>query len=292
LFVECTGAAHSQALSATFPEGRGRSSAGIMAFERACEAGSEQVRQHLAAPGAAAAPNQRPFLYALDIHDLQVNHGFEPAPVEDEAAAPTTPMALRHQTQSGDGIQFGDHARVGGDVFTGGKRVVNTGGGSYYAGPIDVGGDFVGGDKHVTQTAGGDIVGRDKIVNERQGDINVGNVSGTGIAIGHGAQASGTSGLSAAEWAQVYHRIEARPFADPLDKEDVVAHVKNIEQEAAKGDQAEAPRLERWLKKVGQLAPDILDVTLAALSGPQAAASAVIRNVIRKAREGSASGGG
>ena len=37
-----------------------------------------------------------------------------------------------NQTQSGAGnIQFGANAKVDGDVFTGGKRVVNTGGGQF-----------------------------------------------------------------------------------------------------------------------------------------------------------------
>ena len=45
------------------------------------------------------------------------------------------------------------------------QAVVNTGGGAHYEGPIHTEGDFVGGNKTVTQTAGGDIVGRDKITN-------------------------------------------------------------------------------------------------------------------------------
>lgn len=84
VFIECTGATQSKSLSATFPEGRGREENGRMSFERACEAGREQLCQHSRLTNETGTLNQRPFLYALDIHDLQVNHDFEP--VKDNAA--------------------------------------------------------------------------------------------------------------------------------------------------------------------------------------------------------------
>jgi predicted component of type VI protein secretion system len=58
--LECTGFAATQALANTMPEGRGREpTSGHLAFERAVEAGREQL--DLA---------ERPFLYALDVVSL------------------------------------------------------------------------------------------------------------------------------------------------------------------------------------------------------------------------------
>ncbi len=118
LFIECTGAAQSQALSSLFPEGRGREENGRMSFERACAAGSEQIHQHARSTTETGTPNQRAFLYALDVHDLQVNHGFEP--IKDELSTPSVVN----------------------------KRQINTGGGAYIEGNVNTGGgDFVGRDK-------------------------------------------------------------------------------------------------------------------------------------------------
>jgi tetratricopeptide (TPR) repeat protein len=77
LFIECTGAAQSDSLVAMFPEGRGREHR-LMSFERACEAGHEQLTQHTRLADSVAVPNQRTFLYALDIHTLQMKYGFKP----------------------------------------------------------------------------------------------------------------------------------------------------------------------------------------------------------------------
>lgn len=78
LFIECTGAAKSKVLQPEYPEGRGRQENGSMSFDRACEAGSEQIRQSTRSENDPAKPSQRPFLYALDIHELQVTYGLTP----------------------------------------------------------------------------------------------------------------------------------------------------------------------------------------------------------------------
>lgn len=88
LFVECTGAAEShlwsegslisyEDLGRTFPENLGRNNkSGQMPFERACEAGRDQLLQH--ATDSSLSQNQRKFLYALDVYELQQNQGFKP----------------------------------------------------------------------------------------------------------------------------------------------------------------------------------------------------------------------
>ncbi|MCS7289574.1 MAG: caspase family protein [Roseiflexus sp.] len=142
---------------------------------------------------------------------------------------------------------------------------------------IQAGGDVI-------QT-GGDYVGGDK--------ISVGDVSGTGIAIGRGAQAhvqqsGGDHDAFVRAFAQIYAAITARPDDPHVDKEEIVETVKKIEQEAAKGEQANEHKLTRWLRNLAGMAEDIFEVTVAALTGPQAAFATVARKVAEKARQDSA----
>ena len=147
---------------------------------------------------------------------------------------------------------------------------------------------MITGDKTETTIVNGDYVGRDKITNNNQGSYSttVGNVSGSGIAIGAGAQSNYTSGVSGDElgrlFAGIYEQIQARPGSDAQDKEELKTKVQLIEQEARKGDQANAPKVERWLKGLLDFAPDVLELTVAALSGPAALTGTVIKNVVQR----------
>lgn len=246
-FVECTGVAQSRSLAATFPEGRGRDGNGTLSFDRACEAGREQLLQHARLPTDPAAPDKRAFLYALDIHDLQVNQGFEP--VKEEAKGAAT-VSNKVEKNTGISIKSGRDTKIGGDV--------------------------VQGDKVTTTTHTGD-------------NISVGDITGSsGIAIGRGAQATVTTGAGAAElakvFADIYKKIEARPADPNVDKEEVKQDVRRIEQEVAKGEEANASKVERWLKGLADMAPDIFEVTAAALTSPVAAVSTVIRKVVAKVK--------
>jgi WD40 repeat protein len=95
LFIECTGAAQSKkALSSKaegsdgFPERLKRDENGLMSFEYACEAGQKQLLEHARLTDDASSSNQRAFLYALDINDLQIKHGFEPVKPKREGDEP------------------------------------------------------------------------------------------------------------------------------------------------------------------------------------------------------------
>jgi hypothetical protein len=142
-------------------------------------------------------------------------------------------------------------------------------------------GDEVHGDKVMGDKVGGDKVGGDK--------ITVGNVSGTGVAIGRGASATVTQGVSGAELAQlfsvVYQQIEARRDDPDVDKEEIQEQVQKIENEAANGEEANPSKVERWLNGLLQMAPDIFDVTVATLTNPIAGVATVIRKVAQKAKE-------
>lgn len=160
---------------------------------------------------------------------------------------------------------------------------IDTGGGAYIGGGVEIdGGDFVGRDK----IDHGDVVHGDKV----KGDsITVGDISGsTGIAIGRGAQASVTSGIGGDELAQlfsaVYRQIEIRPQDPDVDKEELADTVKKIELEAAKGENANPRKVERWLLFLADMAPDIMEVAAATLADPIAGVASVIRKVAEKVK--------
>lgn len=139
LLLECTGAAQSTAaLDARYPEGRGRGVDGYMSFERACEAGQEQVARHIRAKDDSAEHDKREFLYALDIHDLQVNRGIEPGE-EDGAMGENRKAEDERQVDTGGGAFVGGSVNTGGGDFTGRDRTVqgnNVGGDSIHVGNI------------------------------------------------------------------------------------------------------------------------------------------------------------
>lgn len=163
------------------------------------------------------------------------------------------------------------------------------GGGAVAQGPgataVGQRGVYVGG-----SVSGSVVSGDDNTVTQVGGDqIEVGDISGSsGIAIGREAQAHVQQGVSGQElariFAAVYRRIEERPEHPDVDKEEIVAEVQRIEKEVAKKEQANPNRLERWLRNLANMAPDILDVMAASLGGPVSGATAVLAKIINKVR--------
>jgi hypothetical protein len=151
-------------------------------------------------------------------------------------------------------------------------RQVDTGGGAYVGGSVSV--------------EGGDFVGRDKRTVSITGDGNV-------VGDRSSATVTKTRGLDgqdlAALFDHVYQRIESRPPDPDVDKEELVGTVKKIQEEAAKGEQANPKKVERWLKTLGLMADDIVEVTAACLLNPAAGVATVIRKVAEKAKAEAAS---
>jgi hypothetical protein len=135
--------------------------------------------------------------------------------------------------------------------------------------------------------------GQDKETHREEigGDrISVGNITDSkGVAIGREAQATVTEGIGGGElallFAPVYRQIQDRPADSDVDKEELSETVKKIEAESARGEDANPNRVERWLKYVALMAPDIFDVVAATLLNPAAGVAAVIRKVVEKAQE-------
>jgi hypothetical protein len=164
-------------------------------------------------------------------------------------------------------------------------------------------GPFAGATVTTTQTGGinlgagnqfgtiGDIVAGDKVQGDKvQGDkFNVGNITGSsGVAIGRGAQASVSTGLSGSDAAQlfqaIYAQIQKRPDDPNVGKDEIQEKVEKIEQEANAGAQASEGKLTRWLRELAGMAPDIFDVTIACLTNPLAGFAEVVKKIGAKAK--------
>jgi hypothetical protein len=185
-------------------------------------------------------------------------------------------------SQSG-GINFGQGNRIEiqGDVTGKDKIEINTGGGAYVGGNVSVqGSDFVGRDK-ITH---GDEVRGDKVSGDK---ITVGSVSGTGIAIGRGAQASVNTGITGADldrlFAPILHALKDVP---PEKQEEAVQKVEELKAEIAKGEKAEDSRMATLLDGLIELVPGAVTVVVSTFSTPILAAIAgpVTKYVLEKIR--------
>jgi hypothetical protein len=67
-------------------------------------------------------------------------------------------------------------------------------------------------------------------------------------------------------------------------KDDARVALQNIEQEASKGPEADESKIDRWVKFLSEIAPDIVDVMLAALSGPGTAFTTILKKVATRAK--------
>lgn len=123
---------------------------------------------------------------------------------------------------------------------------------------------------------------------------NVANI-GAGAQIGQFAQGNNITqthveNASAQELANafqtVYQAIDTRADDANVDKSDIKDTAKKIETEAAKGEAANPVKIENWLKFLKSIAPDILEVTAAALLNPLAGVATAIKKVAEKARAG------
>jgi len=87
-------------------------------------------------------------------------------------------------------------------------------------------------------------------------------------------------------FATIYRRIEAHPPEPGLDKDAAVEVVREIEREAARGEEIDPDKIEAWLKSLAFIAPDILAITVTGLAGSESDINAVIREIARTTREG------
>ena len=142
---------------------------------------------------------------------------------------------------------------------------IDTGGGAYIGGNVRVGRDFIGRDQ-VRITGDGNVVGD--------------HSSATVVK---------TTGLDAAQaaalFARVYAAIVDHPGMSPQEKQDLQAEVQEVQQETARGEEANESFLAHRLRNIERMAPDILDVVVATLLNPVAGIAAAARKVAQRIKE-------
>ncbi len=245
LLVECTGAAQSQSLAATFPEGRGRESAGMMSFERAVEAGREQLMAQARLAGEVAQANQREFLYALDIHDLQVNHGF--APTQSAAPASSSSAIFNQRGQTVHGSQTNINGDINAPILSG-----------QFKGPVNV----------------GDI---------KVGNVNgVGIAIGHGARVSVNQQTGLAADEAARLFTLLTQKVNALP--ESATKEDAQEAVKKLKTEAQKADQADEGRVYRTLEFLVEILPDAWEVTVNTILNPLAGLNTVFKKIAERVK--------
>jgi hypothetical protein len=83
---------------------------------------------------------------------------------------------------------------------------------------------------------------------------------------------------------RAHKRIKVRPEDPKVDQAKIENQVKRIEAEAAKGEAADQSRLERWMKTLAKMAPDIVEVMTASLAGPAAGFTVVFKKIVERAK--------
>jgi len=147
----------------------------------------------------------------------------------------------------------------------GGHTAIDTGGGTYIGGHVNTGGgDFVGRDKVVH----GDSVQGDKVTGDK---ISVGNVSGSGVAIGRGASASVQQGVSGDELAKALApMVDAvqRSAADAATQAAALREIEELSQELAKGKGANDSRVAGIVDDLARMVPGAVAVVVGAFGTP------------------------
>jgi hypothetical protein len=114
-----------------------------------------------------------------------------------------------------------------------------------------------------------------------------GNASGNIIITGDGNVALPSS----SPFEPVYRQIAEHPNLLPAEKADARAELQELETEIRKPE-PDVSFLERRLRNLRRIAPDILDVVLATISSPAAGFSMVAKKVADKMRAEASQAGG
>lgn len=162
----------------------------------------------------------------------------------------------------------GEGGVVAGTV-TGGSGTLTVGGQHYHGDRVDTGGGaFFGSVRAGGNVIGGDQVGGDQIT--VSGDAYLGQSPGTGRPEG------------AATFQEVLDRIARRPPDPNIDAEEIRETVDRVREEVARGEAANAVKVERWLKQLVDLTPDVAALALRWLVNPATEAEAGIVAVAQR----------
>lgn len=83
---------------------------------------------------------------------------------------------------------------------------------------------------------------------------------------------------------RVRRKLKSRRADPVVDQAKLEGQVKKIETEAAKGSKADPGKLERWIRTLAKMAPDIVEVMAASLAGPVTGFSMVFKKIVERAQ--------
>jgi hypothetical protein len=89
-------------------------------------------------------------------------------------------------------------------------------------------------------------------------------------------------------FALLEKRLESRPEDPNVGREEISSQIEQIKTESARGEKANQTKLERWIKNLAGMAPDIVDVMTASLGGPVSGFTAVLQKIAAKVKAESA----
>jgi hypothetical protein len=178
------------------------------------------------------------------------------------------------------------------------KNVYNVSGGLNITGGTIMG-DATGGNKITNVGTGQNSVPRRPDPDRRSAEPGSGGITikSRNVKIG-GDSVTGdkitttNTGLSGAEIADlfksIYLQIDGKSSLPLRDKEDLKADVKDVEAETAKvarGQKPDESFLERRLRSIKRMAPDILDVIAGTFASPTLGAATVIRKIVDRVKQ-------
>jgi hypothetical protein len=86
----------------------------------------------------------------------------------------------------------------------------------------------------------------------------------------------------------LYEMIDGLSDRSPDDRKKIADSVRKVEEETNHGGGIDPEKVKMLLTSAGELAPDIIEVTLAVVANPALGAALLIRKVAMRAREGNA----
>jgi hypothetical protein len=112
------------------------------------------------------------------------------------------------------------------------------------------------------------------------GDIAGGSIRKGDVYQSHGVQAPEIKAM----FDEIYELIDQKITIPPEDREDLKANVEEIETETSKESAADQTFIERRLRNIARMAPDILDVTLKTISNPLVGLATLAQKISEKAK--------
>ena len=86
-------------------------------------------------------------------------------------------------------------------------------------------------------------------------------------------------------------KINTRPEDPNVGKQEIQQQINQIKAEVAQGEQANLNKLERWIRNLAEIVPDVLDVIVASVGGPVSGLTAVIQKIAARVKAESESPG-